>query len=96
MTNEKIENIKPWELDKPMFNISYPWFAYTRFFDIIICNLADTLYPQKVIKLPKNLKIQSMAECNFTDRIVIASWDLNTHAYVFHEIVMPRPFQQLL
>ena len=45
ISKEKIENIKPWELDRPIFSIGYPWFAYTRFFDIIVCNLADTKYP---------------------------------------------------
>ena len=94
-TKDKQDDVENSLLDEAKFTICYPWFAYSRFTDLIIGNLADTSYPQKIIKLPKDLKIQSICENNFADRIVIVTWNIVKEIFHFHEIVLPRPFQQL-
>ena len=92
-TKERVDNVEQDLIEKPIFGLSYPWIAYSRFYDLIVTNLADISNSQKIIKLPKNLRLQNIAGCNFSDRIVIVTWNLDSTCYDFHEILMPKPFE---
>lgn len=74
--------------------IQYPLMAYSgpRLSQVVLCNLADTTCPQKLVQLPENEQLVSFIGNNSCDEIHMLTFTAEDEMLNWRVIMVERPF----